>query len=152
MDIGGKEFTRAGRYKEPFSVLILDIDYFKTVNDKYGHGAGDKVLQYVTKTCLEQLRETDVFGRIGGEEFLVIFPHTNIDDTYKIAQRLRKAIESLQVGHIAHNLKVSISGGCSQLENIDASIHELIARADNALYEAKQCGRNRICIAKTQQT
>jgi diguanylate cyclase (GGDEF)-like protein len=118
---------------------MLDIDHFKKVNDTYGHQAGDKILVKVCKITKFNLREVDILGRYGGEEFMVILPNNNIHNGYLVAERIRKSIE--KQNHIK-DLKVTISGGIVELKEENGK--ELVEKADNLLYKAKRNGRNRI--------
>lgn len=144
----------AGRGGMATSVLVLDLDHFKGVNDRYGHLAGDQVLRAVGRLLLQQLRVTDVGGRYGGEELMVILPQTGIDGCRVIAERLRVAVESLRVPWEGQNLQVTVSIGCATLGPVESadvpSLRaqepdlELLSRADAALYAAKTGGRNRV--------
>ena len=134
------EISRANRYEEPLSIIMFDIDYFKSVNDKYGHDIGDKVLIEYTELIVSVLRATDVLCRVGGEEFVIIAPHTTAIDAYKLAEKIRKAVE-----HSKQILQVTMSFGVTQhrdFEDKDA----MFKRADKALYEAKESGRNRVVM------
>lgn len=124
----------------PLSVIMLDIDFFKKVNDNYGHQFGDVVLKEVAKTISESIRETDSAGRYGGEEFLVVLPDTEKSIAFIIAERIREAVERLS---LPENVHVTISGGIAVLSGETAV--ELLDTADKQLYQAKNTGRNRIC-------
>lgn len=129
------------RRHDDFCVLMMDIDFFKRVNDEYGHAEGDEVLRRLAATAQTQLRETDLFGRWGGEEFIVLMPQTKLPDAVEAAQRVRQAIGAMvfQVGDTTFQITISI--GAAQLqpqENAD----DVVARADEALYAAKHAGRN----------
>ncbi len=134
------EIAEAGRYKFELSVIMLDIDHFKDINDTYGHQVGDEVLVKVSASIKELLRQVDLTGRYGGEEFLVIIPHTDKDGSIVIAERIRETVEALKFDN--SQIKISISGGVCTYKDEDAS--DLIMKADNLLYKAKQKGRNRI--------
>lgn len=136
----GQEIAEAKRYDFNLSVIMFDIDYFKTVNDNYGHQMGDKVLFEISETIKDQLRKVDIVGRYGGEEFLVICPHTDLEGILITAERIRKKIGTLTFGE--ENMNVTISGGVGTLKDEDVS--ELIRRTDELLYQAKENGRNRI--------
>jgi diguanylate cyclase (GGDEF)-like protein len=123
------------RYGAPFSVVFIDIDYFKQVNDKHGHLHGDRILQQVAKLLDEAARETDIVTRYGGEEFVVIMPHTDLAGACIFAERLRALIEE--------RISVTISGGVTMALDGDTA-QTLIARADSALYGAKSAGRNQV--------
>jgi diguanylate cyclase (GGDEF)-like protein len=132
------------RHNRDLSVLMLDIDHFKHVNDQYGHAAGDQVLKNVAKTCKINLRSTDIIGRIGGEEFAITLPETNLDDAQIIAEKMRKFIEEM-VSKVDENcICVTASFGATVMNSKDNQIDDLLHRSDEALYEAKENGRNRV--------
>jgi diguanylate cyclase (GGDEF)-like protein len=135
-----EEITRATRYGNQLSVIMFDIDYFKAINDTYGHQTGDITLVTVGQVIKKNLRDIDHVGRYGGEEFMVILPQTGLDNAYITAERIRRAIESarFQEGKI----KITISGGVVEFRDESALI--LIGKADELLFKAKQKGRNRI--------
>lgn len=129
------------RRHDDFCVLMMDIDFFKHVNDEYGHAEGDEVLRRLAATSQTQLRETDLFGRWGGEEFIVLMPQTKLADAVEAAQRLRRAIDAMvfEVGDTT--FKITISIGAAQLQPLE-SADALVARSDEALYAAKHAGRD----------
>jgi diguanylate cyclase (GGDEF)-like protein len=129
---------------EPLAVLALDIDRFKHINDSFGHAAGDRVLQHVARTCAEALRDADLLGRIGGEEFLVVLPGNTLDQAADVAERLRVRVESLALEDLPAGLRTTISIGVAQMSPQDLSVADLLLRADEALYRAKAEGRNRV--------
>ncbi|MFT5720014.1 MAG: diguanylate cyclase (GGDEF)-like protein [Motiliproteus sp.] len=138
------EFQRARRHHSKLALIMFDVDDFKRINDTYGHAVGDRVLVQLAQTTLLQLRNTDIFGRIGGEEFALVLPECGIDTVWEVAERIRKAcqVQSLEVeGH-----RVSISLGITLLATPDSGIEELLYRADTAQYRAKQSGKNRTWI------
>ena len=143
----GEELQRARRLNESFSVLLIDLDHFKQVNDVYGHSAGDIVLQSVAETMRQEVRPYDLCCRYGGEEFLVILPSSNLEIATTIAERIRCSIEKLEIGVApATHIHVTASIGVATLipgENVD----QLIARADEAMYVGKQQGRNCVNVA-----
>lgn len=129
------------RYKkEIFSLLMLDIDDFKKINDKFGHVFGDEILMKISNEIKMNIRKDDYIGRFGGEEFIVIFNNTKLDEAIKISERIRKAIEQAE---FFPSLKVTISGGIKEYYN--ESCKEIINSADDLLYKAKRLGKNRIC-------
>ena len=128
------------RYNHPFSLVIFDIDFFKKVNDNYGHDMGDKVLVEYTKFISSILRDTDVFCRIGGEEFIVILPNTTKDKAYILAQKLRESVENYK-----QVLPITMSFGVAGYEKGDDDI-SLYKRVDLALYKAKETGRNKVVL------
>lgn len=135
-----EEVKRAGRYNQPLSIMMLDLDHFKIVNDRFGHQTGDVVLHTVAQIVKRTLRNLDAVGRYGGEEFLVILPQTKLDAALKVAQRIRKKIE--QERYHDEKLRTTISIGVAEYHG--ESGEELIAQADRMLYQAKDRGRNRV--------
>lgn len=132
--------------KRTFTVITLDIDYFKRLNDTYGHIAGDQVLARVATACQQALRAFDVIGRTGGEEFLAVLPRSHLAQGAQVAERLRASVSELDLNDIAPGLKVSVSMGVAEFKTEDRDLKELVRRADNALYRAKANGRDRIEI------
>ncbi len=131
------EFSK--RYGHPLSVILLDVDNFKCINDKYGHQTGDLVLKKLAELLKKNLRKSDIVARYGGEEFIIILPDTDIKGAVKVAEKLRKAIEKLSI----NGIKITASFGVSQLKD-DDDIQKLIKRADKALYIAKRSGKNTV--------
>lgn len=123
------------------SLLLIDIDYFKQINDQFGHGIGDETLVKVTEVIAENLRETDKFCRVGGEEFAIIMPMTNIESALLLAERLREVVASLTTNVVP--IKTTISLGLTEFKQWD-TFNSIFKRADMALYEAKENGRNRV--------
>lgn len=144
MEIGERELQRARRFNHPMSLLILDIDHFKRVNDTWGHMIGDRVICAVTDTCLKTIRQhIDAVGRIGGEEFAVVLPETDSAQASELAERLRKAVEALRVKNGDDtNIETTISIGIAPLTANCKHFTDLLVHADRALYEAKNTGRN----------
>lgn len=141
-----REVDLARRNLQPLSLLMIDIDHFKTINDSYGHALGDEVLKAVAQTLKSQLRNIDMVFRYGGEEFLVILSGTNRESAALIGERLRFAVMELQCLDAGSPIDVSVSLGCSTLLPGE-SVESLLRRADNALYVAKREGRNRLTMA-----
>ena len=134
------------RYKEDFSLSMLDIDHFKKVNDHYGHLTGDEVLEEIAVLIRRNIRETDIVGRYGGEEFIIILPKTNLSSAWVVAERLRSIIEKTEMKDSAGNaFTITVSQGLVGWER-DEDAASLISRADEALYKAKEKGRNRVQI------
>ena len=140
-----EEYERALRYNHPLSILMIDVDHFKHVNDEHGHHAGDLVLKQVAETCRKALRQVDIIGRYGGEELVVLMPETAQDSALQAAERLRESIISLQFPNIEKSLCVTISIGVATLEDT-IELDRLLDRADQALYQAKDFGRNQVKI------
>ncbi|MGH8499968.1 MAG: GGDEF domain-containing protein, partial [Methylococcales bacterium] len=130
--------------EQPISVIVFDIDHFKTVNDKYGHDGGDIALKTVANIGHQALRRGDRVGRIGGEEFLVVLPGTEHKSAMEIAERLRRSVEVTEFDKLLSGLRLTISLGVSEWNAGHESIDALVKRADIALYEAKTGGRNRV--------
>ena len=149
MTQASEEIARARRYGLQLSLCMLDLDRFKTVNDTYGHKAGDKVLKRFSEVCLASLREIDIAGRLGGEEFAILFPETGLDQVQLVVERLRERLANERVplddGVV---LQFTVSIGVALLEASDEGLDSLMARADRALYAAKHGGRNRVCVAE----
>jgi two-component system cell cycle response regulator len=138
--------NRANRYKEDFSLVMLDIDHFKKVNDSYGHLTGDEVLERVAALIRQNIRDTDIAGRYGGEEYIIILPHTNLSSAWVIAERIRSIIEKAEMKDPAGNVfAVTVSQGLSNWERYEDA-DSLISCTDEALYKAKEKGRNRVQI------
>ena len=141
-----EELKRASRYKEPLSLILLDIDHFKKVNDTYGHPAGDAVLKRIAELISRTVREIDFPARYGGEEFALIILKSNSKEAKKIAERLRKKVEQTTVKTDTADISVTLSLGIASYPEDAKTREELIDRADQALYRAKQSGRNRTVL------
>lgn len=139
-DVLAREIARAHRYKTPLSLIMADIDHFKQVNDSFGHQIGDQVLRAIAVTLKESVRRSDMVGRWGGEEFMIVAPQTEIENTIAMAEKLRKLIAGRS---FPHNDTVTVSMGVARM-NADDTIESIIHRADEALYAAKHAGRNRV--------
>jgi diguanylate cyclase (GGDEF)-like protein/PAS domain S-box-containing protein len=142
--LGGVEVQRAKRYDLPLTAIMLDIDYFKSINDTYGHAAGDQVLKALSATVSSLLRAPDIFGRLGGEEFAVILPQTDMEEGAEVAERLRAALAALAVEVGEGPVSFTVSMGVTRISPEDKTVEELLNRADEALYKAKRMGRNRV--------
>jgi len=145
---GVREIKRAVRFSRPLSAIMLDIDYFKQINDIHSHAVGDQVLQKLAKLCSRNLREVDILGRYGGEEFAVLLPETGAEAAYQTAQRLLECVAATQFRTAKGPLSITISLGiaCTQGDINDLSV--LLDHADSAMYAAKRAGRNRVCMAE----
>ena len=142
-----KEIERAKRYKNPFSIVMFDVDHFKSFNDTYGHPVGDRVLKAISKTVKDLLRKVDVVARYGGEEFSIILPETDISGAMVISEKLRKAVEMLEFIHEGHPLKITISMGVAGFTDDSMLVSDIIKKADDAMYNSKTFGRNRVSLA-----
>lgn len=145
-ELGQKEFARSKRYQDPLSIIMIDIDHFKNVNDKFGHLAGDQVLVQFVARIQSELRESDIFGRFGGEEFIILLPETNLGDATQVAERLREVTEEYPFLLVTAQTFITISLGVTCYKFTSVSLDQLIDESDKALYEAKQLGRNRVRI------
>jgi diguanylate cyclase (GGDEF)-like protein len=140
------EFNITERKKHPLSIIMLDIDHFKKVNDRFGHKAGDYALQQVAKILKEDLRSYDRVGRWGGEEFMLILPDTDLDDAVVVAERIRVKIGEMKITlESGETFSIHISLGVACVSVHGSSLSKLIDSADHAMYQAKQAGRNRVC-------
>ncbi|MFL5383784.1 MAG: diguanylate cyclase [Longimicrobiaceae bacterium] len=147
--VAGERVKAARQGTGPLSVLALDIDHFKRINDAFGHEAGDRVLHRVAETCRAALRRDDVIGRTGGEEFVVVMPGADARVAVEVAERLRAAVERVEWGDVAEGLRVTVSVGATEWAPGDESFAAVARRADDSLYRAKELGRNRTELAPT---
>jgi len=144
-----QELARTHRYGHPLALLMLDIDHFKEVNDTHGHPAGDLALQMLVQICRQKLRDVDILGRLGGEEFCILMPETGSEQAFQAAERLRQAISEVEIPlEQKPPLHLTVSIGVAILGDADASVSMLLSHVDQALYEAKQTGRNKVCMAE----
>ena len=139
-----KELIRARRYERDLSVLMFDIDFFKRINDQYGHLAGDHVLRELARIVQDRIRRDEVFARYGGEEFVIVLPETSLAGAVALAENLRERVGSHGFSFQGEQIPVTISIGCALLQD-DKAATDLIQRADEKLYQAKRSGRNRVC-------
>jgi diguanylate cyclase (GGDEF)-like protein len=163
LSLAESEFLRSARSREPFSLLLFDIDHFKRINDRFGHAAGDAALCAIVEKLRNSVRNIDVVARWGGEEFIALLPRANAEAAMLVAQRLRRSVESLSLdslrsiserrpattssGHVVEiesPIRVTISIGVATYSGLELSIRELLQDCDAAMYEAKAAGRNRI--------
>lgn len=145
-----KEFLRAQRYNNKLTLVMFDIDYFKQVNDTYGHQCGDYILQQISNAALQTFRKTDTIFRFGGEEFMVILTETDIEHSIIPLERFRKTIETLGLKYHGEDVNITVSIGACQLTKDIPTKEILIEKADNALYEAKNQGRNQTVLSNCQ--
>ncbi len=139
-----KELIRARRYERELSLAIFDIDFFKRINDQFGHLAGDHVLRELARVVQDRIRRDEVFARYGGEEFVIVVPETGLTGARNLAENLRERVEKHVFIFQGERIPVTISIGCAQLSKDDRTGPDLIQRADEKLYEAKRAGRNRV--------
>jgi diguanylate cyclase (GGDEF)-like protein len=139
-----RDVHRAGRYGTPVALIMLDLDHFKAINDTYGHPVGDRVLVELAAVLTKSMREVDIVGRLGGEEFAILMPDTNAEAAMQAAERLNQAVAAMAVEVEGQTIACTASCGISAMGVGDGSIHDLLQRADRALYLAKQRGRNRV--------
>lgn len=146
MEAAADEFLRAKRYEMTLSLLVLDLDHFKKINDSYGHTAGDQVLQRFAAVVLEQKRAQDIFGRLGGEEFGLLLPNTNLMNAKVVAERIKQSWASSLVDIESYMIQSTVSIGACEIDPMDSSFHAMFHRADGMLYKAKRRGRNRVAF------
>lgn len=146
-----KELLKAQRHTHYISFLMFDIDHFKFINDNYGHLAGDEVLRELARTCSKRIRRTDILGRYGGEEFLIVLPETTKENAFQFAENLRELISEMEIFYEGQVIQVKVSIGIESvlMDNEDYNIDKLIDNADKALYQAKKNGRNQTVIYET---
>ncbi|WP_305824734.1 GGDEF domain-containing protein [Massilia brevitalea] len=145
-ELGQRDTSLARRHQRPLAVAMLDIDHFKRVNDTHGHAAGDTVIRALVDTCGNSLRQDDYVGRVGGEEFVCVFPETGAAEALECAERIRANFERTRVGSAAEPIHATVSIGVAVLCGHD-SWEALLCEADKALYHAKHAGRNRTVMA-----
>jgi diguanylate cyclase (GGDEF)-like protein len=143
-----QELERSQRYARPVCMLMLDVDHFKKINDTYGHQVGDEALRAVADTCQLALRNCDAIGRMGGEEFAMMLPETELDQAELVAERIRSAIAELSLDTPKGTpLTLTASIGITQVLPDEINVDSALARADSGLYLAKQTGRNRVTVS-----
>jgi diguanylate cyclase (GGDEF)-like protein len=142
------EMDRAARYGHSVSLLMIDVDRFKAINDNYGHSAGDKVLVTLAETMQSSLRVSDMLGRLGGEEFGAILPETDLDEAVIVADRVRAEVETRTLDTERGPFRVTVSLGAAAASAGSSEIEDLLQRADLAMYQAKERGRNQVCAAR----
>jgi diguanylate cyclase (GGDEF)-like protein/PAS domain S-box-containing protein len=143
---GENEIKRAQRHQTPLSLLMLDVDRFKAVNDRYGHDAGDRVLQHVALKLIEIVREIDMVARMGGEEFSLLLPNTGAENAVKLAERVRLAVEQESCQIQDQTINVTVSIGVASYSKDSSSLEAILRQADDCMYQAKNQGRNRVVL------
>lgn len=141
------ELQRAIRHGLPLSLLMLDIDHFKQINDSHGHEAGDEALRNLVDVCRHSLRQIDVLGRLGGEEFAVLLPETPLEQAVEVAERLRGEVQHSDISAGGSVFRFTVSIGVSSLPGIQGTVSVLLSSADKGLYQAKRAGRNKVCVS-----
>jgi diguanylate cyclase (GGDEF)-like protein len=141
------EWSRYQRHGRPMSLVLFDIDRFKSINDSFGHYAGDHVIMQIADICQQQKRKSDIIARFGGEEFLILLPETERAAAQRVAERLRRKVETSAFSVASNAINTTISVGVAQADPSMVSMFDLIKVADRALYTAKDSGRNRVCAA-----
>lgn len=149
-EVAADELARSRRHSLPLSLLLLDIDHFKLVNDQYGHAAGDAALRQFAAAVRRCLRREDVFGRLGGEEFCALLPNTAVGGAAQLAERIRQSVANLAVEAGGHRLSLKVSIGVASLGDQGGNWDELVNQADRAMYAAKRAGRNRVIVGDAQ--
>jgi diguanylate cyclase (GGDEF)-like protein len=144
----GDELLKAEAYKLPLSLIMIDIDHFKLVNDTYGHKVGDKVLEVLALILKANVRDKDIVARYGGEEFMILLPGTDKVGAGKVAERIRKEIEETPLTEVGGPEKFTVSFGVTGFPEDGKELNDLLLKVDQALYEAKKLGRNRVVVYK----
>jgi diguanylate cyclase (GGDEF)-like protein len=142
--IGGTEFLRFLRYRRPLSMLVLDVDHFKNINDTYGHYVGDLVLRNLSLVILEQKRTQDTYGRLGGEEFGLLLPETKLDQAKIVAERIQTSWAHTPCNVEGNVIHCTVSIGVTEANDQDQSFEDILRRADRLMYKAKEAGRNTV--------
>jgi diguanylate cyclase (GGDEF)-like protein len=146
LDLAQAELARTIRFSHPMALVFIDIDRFKEINDTLGHAGGDQALAAIAKLCLAQIRAIDIFARLGGEEFVLLLPETDSQTAALVAERLRQAVSQTPITHGGHAITATISLGVATVSGGQSTLELLMQRADQALYSAKQAGRNRVAV------
>jgi diguanylate cyclase (GGDEF)-like protein len=138
------EFRRSERYGHPLSMMMLDLDHFKAINDTYGHDIGDEIIKEVSQFCQDNIRKLDILARYGGDEFVILLPETNLNHATELAERLRGMIESqsIQIGEMLFQMTISI--GVTGIRDESVKMEDFLKNVDQALYAAKEAGRNTV--------
>lgn len=139
-----KMFSLAKQKKMPITIVVADIDHFKSINDSYGHGVGDEAIKSFADLLQMGIRESDVLGRVGGEEFVILLPNTELESAIKLVERVREEVATTPVQCEKENITMTASFGVAQFGVNAHSMREILANADGALYQAKNAGRNQV--------
>lgn len=141
------QLSRFKRYGERFALILIDADHFKRINDTYGHVAGDAALRHIAEVCTAAVRDIDTVGRFGGEEFIILLPHTGIGAARNVAERIRRGIDASGFDWEGRRIEITLSLGVAEVGSGAETFDELLKAADRALYAAKRGGRNRVATA-----
>ncbi len=145
MNSAFNEIKHAKSQQKPLAVMVIDADYFKSINDNFGHHVGDETLKKLAQTFLYCIRKNDLVARIGGEEFAIMLPDTELDMALLVAEKVRKRVEAVHLSDEQHPQPLTVSIGVTIMAESDVTLEAILKRADKALYEAKNSGRNRVC-------
>jgi diguanylate cyclase (GGDEF)-like protein len=145
-EVAEQEIRRHQRSNAPLAVLIMDLDHFKSINDQFGHAVGDQALKHFVSQAQTMLRSIDIFGRLGGEEFVIVLPETGLDGAWDVAERLRNGLCQQPLAMVGETILVEVSIGITLYRDSDGTFERTLSRADRALYDAKRRGRNRTII------
>jgi diguanylate cyclase (GGDEF)-like protein len=146
IELGTREVERAHRFNRPLTAIFIDLDHFKRVNDRFGHPIGDQVLRAIIHRCGKYIREIDILGRYGGEEFVILLPEVNTNSGAKIAERLRQEVANKPIKTDVGKIAMTISLGVAEITSDIRNIYTLIEQADAVMYNAKKSGRNRVAV------
>jgi diguanylate cyclase (GGDEF)-like protein len=141
------EWAQYQRHWRPLSLLMMDIDQFKSINDRFGHDVGDHVIIHIADICRQEKRKSDVVARFGGEEFLLLLPETDVDEAQNVAERLRRLVEARELSIASCAINTTVSIGVVQANSYMETLFDFIKMTDHALYAAKNAGRNRVWAA-----
>jgi diguanylate cyclase (GGDEF)-like protein len=144
------EIRRFERYGERFSLILIDADHFKCINDTHGHTAGDSALQHIARRSVESVRDADIVGRFGGEEFIVLLPHTAATDAAIVAERIRNSVHECLFTWQKRDVPITLSLGVAEVSSTTSTFEDLVKTADQALYLAKRAGRDQVAIADVE--
>ncbi|OOZ37665.1 GGDEF domain-containing protein [Solemya velesiana gill symbiont] len=150
LELAAEEMKRVKRYDTDFSIALLDLDHFKKINDTYGHAVGDMVLKSVVRTSMDQLRDCDLLGRVGGEEFVILLPESDEGAARQAMERVRVGTESLSLkAPDQRHISLTVSAGISSFGGEGDGVERMLVRCDKALYMAKERGRNQLVVCTT---
>lgn len=151
MELSQALLARAASLRSSLSMILLDVDFFKSINDRYGHQYGDQALQHIVQVCSRHLREGDLFGRYGGEEFVICLPETSLKQAALLCETIRADIEQSTLYTVIGPINVTASFGVVEALNPEATLEELLSEADHALYSSKRNGRNAVHLSQRSE-